>query len=113
MKYIKHRDDIKYVINREIALTISNTILRLEAQYEESYQATQHGWFIVCEHAQELFQPLPNLSFSLYEKIKNGEAEYIEELSDWYEIYILLNDNEGILVYVPNMIFEQYQLNVI
>ena len=113
MKYIKHRDDIKYVINREIALTISNTILRLEAQYEESYQATQHGWFIVCEHAQELFQPLPNLSFSLYEKIKNGEAEYIEELSDWYEIYILLNDNEGILVYVPNMIFEQYQLNAI
>ena len=113
MKYIKHRDDIKYVINREIALTISNTILRLEAQYEESYQATQHGWFIVCENAQELFQPLPNLSFSLYEKIKNGEAEYIEELSDWYEIYILLNDNEGILVYVPNMIFEQYQLNVI
>ena len=113
MKYIKHRDDIKYVINREIALTISNTILRLEAQYEESYQATQHGWFIVCENAQELFQPLPNLSFSLYEKIKNGEAEYIEELSDWYEIYILLNDNEGILVYVPNMIFEQYQLNAI
>ena len=113
MKYIKHRDDIKYVINREIALAISNTILQLEAQYEESYQATQHGWFIVCEHAQELFQPLPNLSFSLYEKIKNGEAEYIEELSDWYEIYILLNDNEGILVYVPNMIFEQYQLNAI
>ena len=113
MKYIKHRDDIKYVINREIALAISNTILRLEAQYEESYQATQHGWFIVCENAQELFQPLPNLSFSLYEKIKNGEAEYIEELSDWYEIYILLNDNEGILVYVPNMIFEQYQLNAI
>ena len=113
MKHIKHRDDIKYVINREIALAISNTILRLEAQYEESYQATQHGWFIVCEHAQELFQPLPNLSFSLYEKIKNGEAEYIEELSDWYEIYILLNDNEGILVYVPNMIFEQYQLNAI
>ena len=113
MKHIKHRDDIKYVINREIALAISNTILRLEAQYEESYQATQHGWFIVCENAQELFQPLPNLSFSLYEKIKNGEAEYIEELSDWYEIYILLNDNEGILVYVPNMIFEQYQLNVI
>lgn len=113
MKHIKHRDDIKYVINREIALAISNTILRLEAQYEESYQATQHGWFIVCENAQELFQPLPNLSFSLYEKIKNGEAEYIEELSDWYEIYILLNDNEGILVYVPNMIFEQYQLNAI
>ena len=113
MKHIKHRDDIKYVINREIALAISNTILRLEAQYEESYQATQHGWFIVCENAQELFQPLPNLSFSLYEKIKNGEAEYIEELSDRYEIYILLNDNEGILVYVPNMIFEQYQLNAI
>ena len=113
MKHIKHRDDIKYVINREIALAISNTILRLEAQYEESYQATQHGWFIVCEQAPELFQPLPNLSFSLYEKIKNGEAEYIEELSDWYEIYILLNDNEGILVYVPNMIFEQYQLNAI
>ena len=54
MKHIKHRDDIKYVINREIALAISNTILQLEAQYEESYQATQHGWFIVCEQGKEL-----------------------------------------------------------
>ena len=113
MKYIKHRDDIKYVINREIALAISNTILQLEAQYEESYQATQHGWFIVCEHAQELFQPLPNLSFSLYEKIKNGEAEYIEELSDWYEIYILLNDNEGVLVFIPRILLPQHPLTMI
>lgn len=52
---------------------------------------------------QELFQPLPNLSFSLYER-SSGEAEYIEELiSDWYEIYILLNDNEGILVFICNL----------
>ena len=113
MKYIKHRDDIKYVINREIALTISNTILRLEAQYEESYQATQHGWFIVCEQGKVLFQPLPELSFSLYEKIKNGEAEYIEELSDWYEIYILLNDNEGVLVFIPRTLLPQHSLPMI
>jgi hypothetical protein len=54
MKYIKYKDDIKYVINREIASTISSTISRLETQYEEAYQATQHGWFIVCEQGKEL-----------------------------------------------------------
>jgi hypothetical protein len=62
---------------------------------------------------KELFQPLPELSFSLYEKIKNGEAEYIEELSDWYEIYILLNDNEGVLVFIPRTLLPQHSLPMI
>ena len=113
MKHIKHRDDIKYVINREIALAISNTILRLEAQYEESYQATLYGWFVVCEYEQDLTEPFTDLTFSLAEKLHAGEVEFVEKKQDWYEAYIMLNDNEGILVYVPNMIFEQYQLNVI
>jgi hypothetical protein len=37
----------------------------------------------------------------------------VEKKQDCYVAYIMLNDNEGILVYVPNMIFEQYQLNAI
>ena len=112
MKHIKQRDDIKYVINREIALAISNTILRLEAQYEESYQATLYGWFVVCEDEQDLIQPFENLSFSLSEKLNMGEIEFVEKKKDWFEIYIMLNDNEGILVYVPKAIFEQHQLRV-
>ena len=67
----------------------------------------------IGEQGKELFQPLPELSFSLYEKIKNGEAEYIEELSDWYEIYILLNDNEGVLVFIPRTLLPQHSLPMI
>ena len=113
MQTIKSKAELAQVVNNTIRASIALHMQTLSQQYAEPYQATQHGWFIVCEHAQELFQPLPNLSFSLYEKIKNGEAEYIEELSDWYEIYILLNDNEGVLVFIPRMLLPQHPLAMI
>ena len=55
---------------------------------------------------------LENLSFSLSEKLNMGEIEFVEKKKDWFEVYIMLNDNEGILVYVPKAIFEQHQLQV-
>ena len=111
MKHIKHRDDIKYVINREIALTISNTILRLEAQYEESYQATQHGWFVVLEHSHELSVPIAGLPFSILDKLNASEIEYIEKCPHAFEVYITLNDTEGVLIYIPYQIYSSLGIN--
>ena len=113
MQIVRTSENLELIHDKAIAHAISTTIDELEEQYQEAYQATQDGQFIVCEQGKELFQPLPELSFSLYEKIKNGEAEYIEELSDWYEIYILLNDNEGVLVFIPRTLLPQHPLTMI
>ena len=113
MKYIKSQSDLSQVSDDSIRASISLHIQTLEHQYDESYQATLHGWFVVCECEQDLTESFTDLTFSLAEKLHAGEVEFVEKKQDWYEAYIMLNDNEGILVYVPNMIFEQYQLNVI
>ena len=113
MQLIKSKADIQKVHKQPIAHAILETMQILEHQYEEPYQATLYGWFVVCECEQDLTDPFIDLTFSLAEKLHAGEVEFVEKKQDWYEAYIMLNDNEGILVYVPNMIFEQYQLNVI
>ena len=113
MKFIQSKAQIQNVQEQPIAHAILDTIQMLEDQYEEPYQATQHGWFVVCENDLDLIQPFPNLTFSLAEKLNAGEVEFVEKKLDWYEVYILLNDNEGILVYVPKAIFEQHKLQVI
>lgn len=113
MKFIRSKVQIQNVQEQPIAQAILETIQMLEDQYEEPYQATQHGWFVVCENDQDLIQPFPHLTFSLAEKLNAGEVEFVEKKPDWYEVYILLNDNEGILVYVPKAIFEQHKLQVI
>lgn len=112
MKLIKSKSDIQKVHEQPIAHAILETMQILEHQYKEPYQATLHGWFVVCEDEQDLIQPFENLSFSLSEKLNMGEIEFVEKKKDWFEICILLNDNEGILIYVPKAIFEQHQLQV-
>ncbi len=113
MKCIKIKDDLSHLENEAIKESISKHILTLEQQYDEPYQATLHGWFIICEDESDLSEPLTNLTFSLSEKLHLGEVEYVDKKEEWYEIYILLNDNEGILVYVPNDILLNYSLTAI
>ena len=112
MLYIKSQSDLQQVSDDSIRASISLHMQTLEHQYDEPYQATLHGWFVVCEDEQDLIQPFENLSFSLSEKLNMGEIEFVEKKKDWFEVYIMLNDNEGILVYVPKAIFEQHQLRV-
>lgn len=112
MQIVQRREHLGQIYDQAIADAISSTMDMLEAQYQETYQATLHGWFVVCEDEQDLIQPFENLSFSLSEKLNMGEIEFVEKKKDWFEICILLNDNEGILIYVPKAIFEQHQLQV-
>lgn len=109
MKFIKTKAEVEGVADPQIAKSILNNMQSLEEQYQEPYQATQHGWFVICEYDQDLIQPFPHLSFSLAEKLNKGEVEFVEQKQQWYEAFILLNDNEGILVYVPKAIFELHK----
>lgn len=113
MKCIRVKDDLLHLDNEVIKESISNHIQTLEQQYDESYQATLHGWFIICEDESDLSDPLPYLTFSLSEKLHLGEVEYVEKKDNWYEVYILLNDNEGILIYVPHAILLNHSLTAI
>ncbi|MDY6468672.1 hypothetical protein SKM57_08800 [Acinetobacter faecalis] len=113
MQIVQRREHLGQIHEQAIADAISSTMDILEAQYQEAYQATLHGWFVVCEGEKDLTDPFTHLTFSLAEKLNTGEVEFVEKKQDWYEVYIMLNDNEGILVYVPNRLFLPYQLNVI
>ncbi|WP_111885741.1 hypothetical protein [Acinetobacter sp. CFCC 11171] len=48
MKFVQNKADISTVRERPIADAILDTMQMLENQYEEPYQATLHGWFVVC-----------------------------------------------------------------
>ena len=113
MKYIKSQSDLSQVSDSPIRECISLHIQTLERQYEEPYQATLHGWFVICEYDNDLTEPFAQLSFSLSEKLSLGEVEFVEKKSDWYEVYIMLNDNEGLLIYVPTEILERHKINQI
>ena len=113
MQYIKSQSDLQLVSDDSIGASISLHIRTLEHQYDEPYQATLHGWFVICEDDNDLTEPFPQLSFSLSEKLSLGEVEFVEKKHDWYEVYIMLNDNEGILIYVPTEILERHKINQI
>lgn len=100
-------------LHSAIKLSISSIIQSLEQQYETAYEATLYGWFLVCESVNDLTDPLAELSFSVYEKINNGEVEFIEQQTDWYEVYITINDTEGVLVYVPKYLLSGNQLSTL
>lgn len=113
MKCIKTKDDLSHLEDEAIKESISNHILTLEQQYDEPYQATLHGWFIICEDESDLSEPLANMTFSLSDKLHLSEVEYVEKKQNWYEVYVLLNDNEGILIYVPHAILLNHSLTAI
>lgn len=110
MKYIKTPTELYQVANHFVSASIKLHMQTLEKQYAEPYQAILHGWFVVCEDDKDIVEPFHGLSFSLAEKLQLGEVEYVEKKQDWYEVYILLNDNEGILIYVPIEILERHKI---
>ena len=109
MHYFKINSELAKVTNGSIRESITLHMQTLAEQYAEPYQASLHGWFVVCEHDADLLHPFSGLTFSLAEKLQSGEVEFVDKKQDWYEVFILLNDNEGILIYVPTSILERHQ----
>lgn len=105
MNIVKSKRDLEHVMNHDIRLAISNAIDRIEIEYQENYQATQHGWFVVLEHIHELSETIAGLSFSIIDKLNASEIEYVEKCPYACEVYITLNDTEGILIYIPDQIY--------
>lgn len=107
MIVVKNKQALESVTNPIIQMAISNTIHRIETDYQEDYQATLHGWFVILEHTNELNEPVAGLPFSIAEKLKNGEIEYVDKQAYAYEVYFTLNDTEGVLVYIPHQLYPE------
>lgn len=111
MNIVKSKQDLDRVMDRAIRLAISSAIDRIEIEYQEDYQATQHGWFVVLEHTHELSVPIAGLPFSILDKLNASEIEYIEKCPHACEVYITLNDTEGVLIYIPYQIYSSLGIN--
>lgn len=109
MQSIKTSSELSQVLDCSIRESIALHMQTLAEQYAEPYQASLHGWFVVCEYDFDLLAPISGLTFNLAEKLQSGEVEFVDKKQDWYEVYILLNDNEGVLIYVPTAILERHQ----
>ncbi|ONG37205.1 hypothetical protein BKE30_15065 [Alkanindiges hydrocarboniclasticus] len=107
MYIIQHKNHLGQIKDQAIKQAIQQQIEQLEHCYQENYQATRHGWFVVLEHPDEINQPIVNLSVSLQEKLTNGEVEYQQVSSYGYEALITLNATEAVLVYLPDELFNQ------
>lgn len=105
MNIVKSKQDLGRVMDEAIRLAIASAIDRIEIEYQEDYQATQHGWFVVLEQTHELNEPIAGLSFSIIDKLNASEVEYIEKCPCACEVYITLNDTEGVLIYIPYQIY--------
>ena len=111
MNIVKSKQYLAFVMNPALHLAISNTIDRIEIDYQEEYQATQHGLFVVLEHSHELSVPIAGLPFSILDKLNASEIEYIEKCPHAFEVYITLNDTEGVLIYIPYQIYSSLGIN--
>lgn len=110
MIYIQSKEAVKQVDDLSIANAIREHIHRFETQFQEPYQATQHGWFVVFESLEDLTANFPSLDFSLSQKLNACEVEYVQRTGEWFEVCIVLNDTEAILIYVPQQILNSHQV---
>lgn len=112
MKLIKQRDTISQVNDPLLQQRILAEIDQLESCYEESYQASRHGWFAVFEQVEDCQSPLGTLPFSLQDKITLQEIEHVRFCPDYFEVLITLNDTEAVLVFIPEALAQHAGINV-
>lgn len=109
MQLVRNKTDVAFVSYEIIAKQIAHVIAQLERDYCEPYQASNFGWFAICDHVDDLFKPLADCGFSIDERLDAERFEFLESKPQWCEILILLNDIEGVLIYVPIDIWRSYQ----
>ena len=109
MYVIKSKAQLRQLPDFFIRNAIHSIIEKLELDYGEPYDPNIYGWFVVCDSLDELLKPLLNFQFSIAERIENNDYEFLEKKSERYELLLMLNDIEGILVYIPERVWQAYQ----
>lgn len=113
MYVIKSKAQLRQLPDFFIRNAIHSIIERLELDYGEPYDPNMYGWFVVCDSLDDLLKPLLNFRFSIAGRIENNDYEFLEKKPERHELLLMLNDIEGILVYIPDAIWQAYQNNKI
>ena len=106
---VRHPEQLNHIpaYLQQVQARIQQEIQQLQACYQEDYQASRHGWFVVLECLEDCFAVLPCLTFSLYDKINRQEIEHVCLNEEYFEVLITLNDTEAVLVFLHESIAEQ------
>lgn len=101
MKVIRQLDAIAEVDNLAIRLDIEAELLKLLFDFNEAYAPSVHGWFIVLETVSDLYAPLGSLPYSLLDKLQANTYDWLGKTADYYQVLLIVNDNEGLMIYLP------------
>lgn len=106
MKIIRDIATVQGLAKDKVRLSIENELEKLLHDFPQAYDPSLHGWFIVLETVSDLYAPLATLPYCLYEKLKHQEFDWLGHHTDFYQVLIVLNSNECVLVYVPMQILQ-------
>lgn len=104
MKIIRDIAAVQGLVKDNIRLSIEKELETLLEDFPQTYDPSIHGWFIVLESINDLYAPLAMLPYSLYEKLKHQDFDWLGHHPDFYQILFTLNCNECLLVYLPKQL---------
>jgi len=102
MLIVHDKNCLGTISNLAIRHRIAGEIERLEQQFAEAYSPSLHGWFAVVENEQDFYAPLLGLRFSCSDRIQDQLIEWVGKEQDHFEVLFTINDNEAIMVYIPD-----------
>ena len=102
MKIIRDINSIAQLPEGQIRQHIQAELKGLLAEFGQPYDPSFHGWFVVLETVNDLYAPLALLPYSLMSKLQQQAFDWLGKTNEHYEVLLMLNDNESVMVYFPS-----------
>lgn len=110
MNVIRSLEAIAMLPSNAISIHIQRELDGLLTEFPQPYDPSVHGWFVVCESVNDLYAPLACLPFSILDILRAGTYDWLGQYPQHYEVLVMLNDNEGVMVYLPMTLIETMPL---
>jgi|GEM_PF-866658 len=101
MKIIRDIATVQSLVKDNIRLSIEQELESLLEEFPQAYNPCIHGWFIVLETVLDLYAPLGLLPYSLLDKLQANTYDWLGKTDDYYQVLLIINDNEGLMIYLP------------
>lgn len=101
MKIIRDIAAVQGLVKDNIRLSIEKELETLLEDFPQTYDPSIHGWFIVLETVVDLYAPLGLLPYSLLDKLQANSYDWLGKTDDYYQVLLIINDNEGLMIYLP------------
>lgn len=104
MKVIREVEAIAQLPQGQIRQHIESELEKLLAEFPQDYSPSVHGWFVVLDIVDDLYAPLDVLPYSLFSKLQDHSFEWLGKAKAHYEVLLIVDDNESVMVYVPALL---------